>query len=339
MFEWLYSLIYELAGVWQGILFVVFLLIGFVLLIKGADMFVNSASYIARAMEIPSIVVGMTLVAFGTSAPEASVSISSSILGSSGISIGNIIGSNMFNLLVVLGMSSIFIPVVLERSVVEADVLFMTFSSIILLIFGVFFGANGQHMLLQIECVIMFTILMLYLSFTVLKAIKNHVDEPDDKTITIRKILLSVVLLLVGLVGVVVGGDFVVFGAKNIATSLGMSDALVGLTIVAMGTSLPELVTSLIAIKKKENEIALGNVIGSNIFNVLFVLGVSGAIAPMVVETNVLIDILIMAMISIAFFVYCMCRKDINRATGIVMVSMYVAYIVYIVLRDFVFIM
>ena len=314
-------------------------MLGFLLLIKGADLFVNSASFIARAMEIPAIVVGMTLVAFGTSAPEASVSISSSLSGSAGISVGNIIGSNMFNILVVLGLSSIFVPVALERSVVKTDVVFMTVSSIVLLVFGLFFNANGQTMLLQIEAVILFLMLMAFLVYTVLKAIKEHVDEPDDKTITKKKIIFAVIGVIVGLAGVVAGGDFVVFGAKNIAMGLGASEMLVGLTIVAVGTSLPELITSLVALKKKENEIALGNVIGSNIFNVLFVLGVSGAIAPIAIELNAIIDMAIMAIMSIGFLIYCWFRKDINRATGIVMVSMYVAYLVYIVLRDFVFVM
>ncbi|MBO7218617.1 MAG: calcium/sodium antiporter [Clostridia bacterium] len=339
MFDWLYNLIYTLGGPLQGVLFVAFLLLGFLLLIKGADLFVNSASFIARAMEIPAIVVGMTLVAFGTSAPEASVSISSALSGSAGISIGNIIGSNMFNVLVVLGLSSIFIPVALERSVVKTDVVFMTISSIVLLVFGLFFNANGQTMLLQIEAVILFLMLMAFLVYTVLKAIKDHVDEPDNKTITKKKIIFAVIGVIVGLAGVVAGGDFVVFGAKNIAMGLGASEMLVGLTIVAVGTSLPELITSLVALKKKENEIALGNVIGSNIFNVLFVLGVSGAIAPIAIELNAIIDMAIMAIMSIGFLIYCWFRKDINRATGIVMVSMYVAYLVYIVLRDFVFVM
>ena len=339
MFDWLYNLIYTLSGPLQGVLFVAFLLLGFLLLIKGADLFVNSASFIARAMEIPAIVVGMTLVAFGTSAPEASVSVSSALSGSAGISVGNIIGSNMFNILVVLGLSSIFVPVALERSVVKTDVVFMTVSSIVLLVFGLFFNANGQTMLLQIEAVILFLMLMAFLVYTVLKAIKDHVDEPDDKTITKKKIIFAVIGVIVGLAGVVAGGDFVVFGAKNIAIGLGASEMLVGLTIVAVGTSLPELITSLVALKKKENEIALGNVIGSNIFNVLFVLGISGAIAPIAIELNAIIDMVIMAIMSIGFLIYCWFRKDINRATGIVMVSMYVAYLVYIVLRDFVFVM
>jgi cation:H+ antiporter len=215
----------------------------------------------------------------------------------------------------------------------------MTISSIVLLVFGLFFNANGKTMLLQIEAVILFLMLMAFLVYTVLKAIKEHVDEPDDKTITKKKIIFAVIGVIVGLAGVVAGGDFVVFGAKNIAMGLGASEMLVGLTIVAVGTSLPELITSLVALKKKENEIALGNVIGSNIFNVLFVLGVSGAIAPIAIELNAIIDMAIMAIMSIGFLIYCWFRKDINRATGIVMVSMYVAYLVYIVLRDFVFVM
>ena len=343
MFDWLYNLIYTLGGPLQGVLFVAFLLLGFLLLIKGADMFVNAATDIAKVLKIPTIVVGMTIVAFGTSAPEASVSIASSIAGSSSVSVGNIVGSNMFNILVVLGLSAVFVPVALERSVVKTDVLFMTVSSVLLLIFGLLFTTTGQFMLVRIECIIMFIMIIAYVTWSIIKVMRKNklnpskeVDATNDKKVNIP---LAILLLLVGLAGVVAGGDFVVFGAKNIAMSLGASELLVGLTIVAVGTSLPELITSLIAMRKKENEIALGNVIGSNLFNILFVLGMSGTISPLPITVNALIDIAIVTAVSIAFFIYSWFRKDINRATGVVMVSMYIAYLVYIVLRDFVFVM
>ncbi|MBQ9791158.1 MAG: calcium/sodium antiporter [Clostridia bacterium] len=342
MFDWLYSFVFS-NGVWQNIFYILFLVVGFVLLIRGADTFVNSASTIAKAFKIPTIVIGMTIVAFGTSAPEAAVSISSSLSNSVGVCVGNIVGSNMFNLLVVLGLSAVFIPVALEREVVKTDVLFMTLASVLLMVCALIFGQNGNFMLIRIECIIMLVLIIAYVTWSVIKVLKNNKEESaeEPKEISEKKpnIFMAVVLLIVGLAGIVVGGDFVVFGAKNIAISLGASELLVGLTIVAVGTSLPELITSLIAIRKKENEIALGNVIGSNLFNILFILGMSGTISPLPIAMNALIDIIILAVISIAFFIYCWFRKDINRVTGIVMVSMYVVYLVYIVLRDFIFIM
>ena len=342
MFDWLYSFVFS-NGVWQNIFYILFLVVGFVLLIRGADTFVNSASTIAKAFKIPTIVIGMTIVAFGTSAPEAAVSISSSLSNSVGVCVGNIVGSNMFNLLVVLGLSAVFIPVALEREVVKTDVLFMTLASVLLMVCALIFGQNGNFMLIRIECIIMLVLIIAYVTWSVIKVLKNNKEESaeEPKEISEKKpnIFMAVVLLIVGLAGIVVGGDFVVFCAKNIAISLGASELLVGLTIVAVGTSLPELITSLIAIRKKENEIALGNVIGSNLFNILFILGMSGTISPLPIAMNALIDIIILAVISIAFFIYCWFRKDINRVTGIVMVSMYVVYLVYIVLRDFIFIM
>ncbi|MBO7218672.1 MAG: calcium/sodium antiporter [Clostridia bacterium] len=342
MFDWLYSFIFS-NGVWQNIFYIIFLVIGFVLLIKGADTFVNSASIIAKAFKIPTIVIGMTIVAFGTSAPEAAVSISSAVSDSVGVCVGNIVGSNMFNLLVVLGLSAVFMPVVVERSVVKTDVLFMTLASVLLMVFALIFGQNGNFMLIRIECIIMLLLIIAYVTWSVIKVLKNNkdskVEETTDSSEKKPNILVAILLLVVGLAGIVVGGDFVVFGAKNIAISMGASELLVGLTIVAVGTSLPELMTSLIAIRRKENEIALGNVIGSNLFNILFILGMSGTISPLPIAVNALIDIIIVTVVSVAFLIYCWFRKDINRATGIVMVSMYVAYLVYIVLRDFVFVM
>lgn len=342
MFDWLYSFIFS-NGVWQNIFYIIFLVVGFVLLIKGADMFVNSASIIAKMLKIPTIVVGITIVAFGTSAPEASVSISSALAGSSGISIGNIVGSNMFNILVVLGLSAVFMPVVLDREVVKTDVLIMTIASVLLMIFGLFFTTTGNFMLVRVECIIMLVLIIAYVAWSVIKVLRKNkqdgVSNKEEKDEKKPNIFLTILLLVVGLAGIMAGGDFVVFGAKNIAMSLGASEMLVGLTIVALGTSLPELITSLVAMRKKENEIALGNVIGSNMFNILFVLGMSGTISPLPIAVNALIDIIIVTVVSVAFLIYCWFRKDINRATGIVMVSMYVMYLVYIVLRDFVFIM
>lgn len=357
MFDWLFNLVYQCENWIQILLFVVFLVVGLVMLIKGADLFVDSASQIAEKLKIPSIIIGLTIVALGTSAPEASVSISSAIMGSNGISIGNIIGSNMFNLFLILGLSALFVPVAIKRDIVKRDVLVMVLSSVILLIFSLFFAVNGSYELLRWEGVVMLVVFIAYIVYVILdakKSAKNQSAEnventtlSDEKTDTnsaqkepeknskSKNIWLLIGLLLIGLIAVVAGGEFVTFGAKNIAEQIGVSEALVGLTIVAVGTSLPELITSVVALKKKETDIALGNVIGSNIFNTLFILAASSAIAPLVVSLEVLIYTICMTVFFILFFVYALSHDKISKKAGGVMLLAYAVYFVLLLLVEF----
>lgn len=355
----------------QIVLYIVFIVGGMFGLIKGADAFVSGASGIAKKLKVPAIIIGLTIVSIGTSLPEASVSISSAIQGSADISIGNIIGSNMFNLLIVLGVSIVFVPIALTRKLVLKDFMLMLLSGALLLIFALFGTSENAYVLSRIECGILFAIFIAYIVYSIIEARKankeaNKIEqnqtnltaenaENNDKTAiqaqkelqyqnkneennvnNENKMSKNIIYLILGLLGIVIGGDFVVFGAQNFAIKVGMSEILVGLTIVAIGTSLPELVTSIVAARKGENDIALGNVIGSNIFNALFILGLTGLITPLAVSANALIDMIIMVCVFVAFIVFSLIKNKLPKYLGYIMIGMYVIYLTYIILRDFV---
>ncbi|MFR9071558.1 MAG: calcium/sodium antiporter, partial [Paraclostridium sp.] len=263
------------------------LLIGFALLIKGADIFVDGASSIAKKFNVSPMLIGLTIVAMGTSAPEAAVSVSSSLAGQNDMSIANVVGSNFFNILIVLGVSSIIAKLPVEKETIKKDTPFLIFISILLLALSLNFNLSRLDGVIFLVLFILFLINMIKSNISS-KDIESSsgetaiaIEATDTKSIHMPKTLI---LCLIGIVGIVFGGDLVVDSATNIATSFGMSANLVGLTIVAMGTSLPELVTSVIAVKKGETEIAIGNVIGSNIFNILLVLGLAALIHPMAVS-------------------------------------------------------
>lgn len=302
---------------------------GFLLLIKGADFFVDGSSNIAKVFKIPSIIIGITLVAFGTSAPEAAVSITAGIKNSTDLSISNIIGSNIFNLLVVLGVTALFKDVIIEKEVVKKDYMFSIFSSILLLaLIGINFFLGNSLLLNRINGLILLICLIIYLT----KLIKG-IDPEKKKEIEERKFKITdIFLIIIGLVSVIVGGQLTVKAASNIARTFGFSERFIGLTIVAIGTSLPELCTSVVSLIKGENDIALGNVIGSNIFNILFILGASSLIRPIPVNIETLIDISIMIIMSISMlFLF----KDLKlkRKEGITMITLYIIYFIYIFLR------
>lgn len=319
------------------IVLIVFIVGGMVLLIKGADGFVSGASGVAKKLKIPAIIIGLTIVSIGTSLPEASVSLSSVLNGSSDISIGNIVGSNMFNLLVVLGFSLVFVPIILNRKVVIKDFLIMIISTLLLLIFAFVNIGGGNQTLSRIECGILFVLFIAYIVWSVIDARKNKTEEEKaDETNKVNSMPKNILFLVLGLLGIVIGGDLVVFGAQNFAIQVGMSEVLVGLTIVAVGTSLPELVTSIIAAKKGEKDIALGNVIGSSTFNILFIIGLTGLVSPLAVSAKAMIDIIIVSVVFIAFFVYSLIKNKLPKYLGYIMIVMYIIYLTYIILRDFV---
>lgn len=335
--EKLFNLILGLQSGWAWVLFILCIAVGFVLLVKGADVFVNSASNLAKLAKIPAIVIGLTIVAFGTSMPEASVSITAVATGNDGISIGNIIGSNMFNLFFILGLSAIIKPVVLDRIVVKRDITIMLVSSYILVLAGFLFGSNGNRALVWFEGVVLLVIFVSYLIYMIRYETKHQIvveTKPDEKKISLPLTLLWLVLSLVAIVG---GGTLVNAGAKGVAVKIGFSETLAGLTICAIGTSLPELVTSIVALKKNEADIAIGNVIGSNIFNVMFILGLCSIISPLAVDLFAIIDIVIMAVLFTAFFIYSLCKKDVNKWAGISMLIIYILYFAFIVAREFIF--
>ena len=311
------------------------LVIGFILLIKGADVFVDGASKIARKIGIPSIIVGLTIVSIGTSAPELAISIISALDGNGGIAIGNVIGSNMFNALVVLGATSVISPIIFKKTTVKRDYVVDLFATILVYILTFGFSMwDGD--LSRMDGVILLFICIIYM-ILLIRIVRGRDlrNENRDENINIFK---NIIISIIGIIGIVIGGDMVVDNATVIATTLGMSEKLVGLTIVAMGTSLPELVTSIVAAIKGEKEIALGNVLGSNIFNLLLIIGTSSAISPFIVSKSLIVDfiILIISTILIGGMIF-LNKKDIKKITrieGVMLLAIYVCYLIYIITRN-----
>ena len=303
---------------------IILLLVGFVLLIKGADFFVDGSSSIARHIGIPAFVVGLTIVAMGTSAPEAAVSITAGIAGSNELAISNVIGSNIFNLLVVAGACAIIKPYKVEEVMLKRDFPVNVIISALLIVMMVIGNVLGY-----INGIVLLVGIVLYVLFVVLKAVRHREKDEGEE---IKKInpVLSVVLIIIGLAMIIFGGDMVVDNATDIALKLGWSETFVGLTIVAIGTSLPELVTSIVAARKGESGLALGNVIGSNIFNILFILGLSSSITAIPVDTQEIINAIIMLVITALVYVACLIKKGMGRLVGSLCVFGYIAYTAYL---------
>ena len=301
------------------ILSIILLIVGFVLLVKGADMFVDGSSSVAKLLKVPSIIIGLTIVAMGTSAPEAAVSITAAINGANDISIGNVIGSNFFNLLMVVGICALFKPMKVDKNMLRGEFPQAIIVQLILLVMclDTFLFKADSLVVGRIDGIIL---VLLFVGFIVMqvrnakKAIKAQTDAaPEEEEIKVMSPLKSAIFIIIGLALVVIGGDFVVDGATGIAREFGLSETLIGLTIVAFGTSLPELVTSVVAAKKGENDLALGNVIGSNICNVLLVLGASAAIHPVTVGIFSVYDLIILSVVSIIAYLLCFGKKRKTR--------------------------
>lgn len=306
---------------------ILLLLAGFIFLIKGSDIFVDGASSIASILKIPAIIVGLTIVAFGTSTPEAAVSITSSLTGNNAMAVSNIVGSNIFNILIVIGICALLGDLLMERSVLNKDLPFLIGITLLLEAL-IFIGENLTHL----EGIVLLIILIVYLTHTVhvarQSAEANVVEKPK---LTLQK---SIIFIIIGLVGIVLGGDLVVDNASTIAMAFGMSETLVGLTIVAIGTSLPELVTSVTALKKRENQLVIGNVIGSNTFNILFILGASSAITNIPVDQSMLTDIGFMIAVTILCFIFGKTQEKYDKKEGIILVALFVIYMAFSIIRN-----
>ncbi|WP_040681653.1 calcium/sodium antiporter [Methanobrevibacter boviskoreani] len=307
----------------------ILLIIGFVLLIKGADVFVDGASNVAYHYKVSTIVVGLTIVAIGTSAPEAAVSITASLAGSNAISLGNVVGSNIFNILGVIGISALIANLKVDKVLIKRDFPFLIISSIGLLLVAYLFGEISR-----IIGAIFLILIAIYIYRMVKQANENKENNGDnivEAKISIPQCILYIVL---GLAAVIIGSDLVVDSSSYIASLFGLSQALIGLTIVAIGTSLPELVTSITALKKGDHGIVIGNVLGSCIFNILFILGISSVIVPMPIEPKMLTDILIMTIITILGAIFARSEEEIDRKEGIVLIILFLIYMTFIIIRN-----
>lgn len=312
---------------------IVLLVVGFVLLVYGANFFVDGSSSIAAILKVPSIIIGLTIVALGTSAPEAAVSITASLKGSNAISISNCIGSNFFNLLVVCGVCALFKPLPMSKDLAKRDFPFCLCITGLLLLFcltGIF--GEGSMTIGRVEGIIFVSLYIIYMIVLICSALKNRTEGEAVKTLPVWK---SILFIICGAAAIVFGGDLVVDKATIIAKACGMSDTLVGLTIVALGTSLPELVTSIVASRKGEVELALGNCLGSNIANILIVLGLAATISPMQLGNVVIIDSVILLGCTIITFLLCVFDRKLSRREGMLMLGMYIAYTAYIFYRNF----
>lgn len=303
----------------------VWLIVGFVLLIKGADFFVEGSSSAAKLLKIPSVVIGLTIVAMGTSAPEAAVSITAGLAGNNDIAISNIIGSNIFNLLIVVGLCAVMKGVVTDKDILKRDLPVNIAVSGLLLLFLIDLKIS------RIEGIILLILFIAYMIIVVGEGVKNRTTETEE----VKKLspVMSVVFIVAGLAAVVFGGDLVVDNASKIAETFGLSQNLIGLTIVAVGTSLPELATSVIATKKGESGLALGNAVGSCIFNILFILGVSGTLSPMTAAGESFVDICVLTVVTVVMLIFGKSKGMTSRIEGVICILAYAGYMVYAVMR------
>lgn len=311
---------------------VVFLVAGFVMLIKGADMFVDGASKVAAKLKVPLIVIGLTIVAFGTSAPEAAISINSAFQDNAGIAVGNVIGSNILNVLLILGISALFTAVPVKRTTFKYEIPFVIVISVILLVLGIIGNDIGK-----LDSVIFLLLFVAFFVYLIMLSKKGDNSADDDVPALTDKdtVPKMIIFIIIGLAAIVFGSDFTVTGATAIAQALNVDDRIIGLTIVAFGTSLPELVTSVTAARKHQADIAIGNIVGSNIFNILFVIGLAGVFSPNPIkfESSFVIDGVVA--IASVFLLWLLIFKDkkLKKAGGIVMLCSYAIYFVYLLVQ------
>ncbi|MBP3321173.1 MAG: calcium/sodium antiporter [Clostridia bacterium] len=306
------------------------LVLGFVLLSKGADWFVDGAAGIATKLKIPQIVIGLTIVAMGTSAPEAAVSISSALKGSAEITIGNVVGSNIINVLIILGVSGVITALAVQKSTKWVDIPVTIGLTVLLLLMGL----DGNITL--IDGIILLVCFVAYLTYLFVMT-KKHPEQAEEAALPAdsnkKHFLLKAILMsVVGLAAIVLGSNCAVDGATGIATFFGVSDRIIGLTVIALGTSLPELFTSVTAALKKNSDIAIGNIVGSNLFNILMVVGLSSVITTVPFDSKFIVDILFAIGAMLILFLSCIVFKKVGRITGIVMLVLYAVYFVYLLM-------
>ena len=308
----------------------ILLIVGFILLIKGADFFVDGSSAVAKRLKVPALIIGMTIVAMGTSLPETSVSVSASVLGKNDLAISNAVGSNIFNLMVVCGVCAVLCPMVIGKETLKKDLPFSIIVAGVLLALGTITGTVmrwGGVILLA-----MFAF-FLYMMISSAKKARDAGELTEEDEYKIMPVWKCLAFIIGGAAAIAVGGKMVVDGASDIARAFGMSDNLIGMTIVALGTSLPELVTSIVAARKGEVDMALGNVVGSNVFNILFVLGIASTISPIAFTMQNTIDTAVLIAMSLLVLILCLPKKKLLRWHGGLMLAVYAGYTTYIFMR------
>lgn len=303
------------------------LVIGFVLLVKGADWFVEGSAAIARKLNIPELVIGLTIVAMGTSLPEAAVSITASLNGNAGIAVGNVAGSNIMNILIILGITSVITTIRIQKSTIRMEIPFLILVSAVFLGFGM----TGNR-LSGLEGVGFWALFVVYLVYLYVMSQRNESDPAEDEKPMNRPVWQCLILLVISAIMIIKGSDLIVSGATDIAKVIGLSDRIIGLTIVAFGTSLPELVTCITAARKNKADLAIGNIVGSNIFNILFVLGTASLITPIPFESKFVVDAAFGIAAAIILWLGSFRKRELARPAGIFMICVYACYFVKVML-------
>lgn len=320
---------------------ILLLLAGFAFLVKGADFFVEGSSSIARKLKVPPIIIGLTIVAMGTSLPETAVSVTASMVQNNELAVSNVVGSNIFNLMFVIGVCSVLTPIMVQNVTLIRDIPLSFGCALLLLVLGILgIGDKTEMTLGHIDGIVFLIIFAVYIFTMVQSAMKARaagqkveiegVESCETKELSYAK---SILFLIVGAGAIAFGGDLTVDTASRIAIKLGMSQTLVGLTIVSIGTSLPELVTSIVAARKNEVDMAIGNAVGSNIFNILMVLGISATISPVALLRENIIDIIILMIFTVLVWLFAGTKRKISRKEGIIMALTYLVYCGYIIIR------
>lgn len=310
---------------------IICLLLGFIIIIKGSDMLVDGSVNLAKFLKIPTLVIGLTIVAIATGVPEIAISISSSLKGSNGLLLGNLLGSNIFNILFILGLIAIIKPLHIKKEIILKNYAFALLSCLVLFIisYDIYFGDSLVNVITRTEGILLLCFAGIFLYSTVLEATL-------DKNIKVEKGKFSfkdILYIVVGIVLIGLSAEVIVNSAVNISKWLGIGEDLIGLTIIAVGTNLPELVTSIVAVRKGEVDIAIGNLVGTNIYNIFLILGLAATINPITISSNAFIDIIVLAITSFIVYIFIQHKKDINRKEGIIMILLYIIYIVYVVIR------
>ena len=310
---------------------IIYLILGFVIIIKASDMLVTGSVNLAKFLKIPTLVIGLTVVAIATGVPEIAISISSSLKGSNGLLLGNLLGSNMFNVLFILGLIAIIRPLYIKKEIILKNYLYALLSCIVLFIvsYDIYFHDNTINIITRSEGILLLCFAFMFLYSIILDATLNKKNKIETKKFSFKDLLY----VILGVILIALSAEVIVNSSVNISKYLGVSEDLIGLTIIAIGTNLPELITSIVAVKKGESDIAIGNLIGTNIFNIFLILGLSATINPIKISFNSFIDTIILGITSFVVYIFIQRKKDINKYEGITMIILYIIYIIYVVIR------
>ena len=310
---------------------VFFLLLSIVVIVKGSDMLVDGCVNLAKFLRVPTLVIGLTVVAIATGVPEIAISITSSIKESNGLLLGNLLGSNMFNILFILGLIALIKPLLVKREIIIKNYLFALLSCFVLFVisYDVYFGDEAYNVITRSEGILLLCFAGIFLYSTILGVMDENRLKIEKGKFTAK----DAVCILIGILMVAISAEVIVNSSINISKWFGISENLIGLTVIAVGTNLPELVTSVVAVRKGEIDMAIGNLVGTNIYNIFLILGIAATINPIAISPSSFMDIIILAITSIIVYIFIQHKKDISKMEGILMIGLYMVYIVYVVIR------